>query len=143
MRDIPAVIKVFRKAICRELPKFAKFVVAAEPDEFSDHVILNVPWPRDPGRSLLIVMYRGDCFEVSFSVAGTRGPAERQIIIDKDLAVAVTVTVGFLSEIVSGQVLVDVVQYRILWFQPYRQAFFRQASASRPSRKVVETLRWN
>ena len=144
MSEITLVIQLFENSIRRKLPQLSGFVrkPAPTPSQLGSSVeILSALCPTNPGRCSLSVIYRGDCLEISFWITGTRGPAERQFIINGDLLGAVEATVDYLREIVLGHILVDVVQYRVFWFRPYYLASFRQASR-RPSRRTVETLSW-
>jgi hypothetical protein len=140
MSDVAPVVRMFQTRIREELPEFAAVTDTATPDGFGNFKLLDIPCPSNPSR--LGVLYCGDCFEISFSVAETRGPAEKQIIITSDLSSAVTATIDFLQGIITGHILVDVIRYRLFWFQPYYLAFFREASR-RPKGHIIQTLRWN
>jgi hypothetical protein len=141
MRDAATAVQMFQSRIKEELPEFRNMVVNVTPDGFGNFTVLDVPVPFSPSRCRLAVLYREDCFEVSFSVAEARGPAERQIIISGDLAGAVAATTEFLGAIVDGHVVVDLLRCRSLSLQPYYLAFFRDVS-ERPKGRVVETVRW-
>jgi hypothetical protein len=140
MSDIAPVVQMFQSRIREKLPELADSTGAATPDGFGNFTLLDIPSPSSSSR--VGVLYLGDCFEISFSVAEARGPAERQVIITDDLAGAVAAVVDFLRDIVTGRILVDVFRYRLLWFQPYHLAFFRESSR-RPRRRIVRTLSWN
>ena len=89
--------------------------------------MLDLPWPAAPKRCALVALYSpGDCFDVSFTVAETRGPAERLILIDCNLSGVLSATVDFIRDILCGRIVVDVLRYRFLWFQPYHLAFFER-----------------
>jgi hypothetical protein len=141
MSDIAPVIEMFQARIREELPELATSAGTATPDGFGNFTLLDVPCPSSPKRCRLGVLYRGDCFEIAFSVVEARGPAEHQVIITSDSAGAVTATIDFLRGVLSDRMLVDIFRYRILWFQPYHLAFFREASRH-PRGRIVETLRW-
>jgi hypothetical protein len=141
MNDTMCVIQTFETHVRKRLPELAAALRGA-PDVYGNFVILDSRWTLNSNRCHLGVLYRpGDCFEISFSVAEARGPAERQILLGSDLPGAISAAADFLRDIVSGRVLVDVLRYRFLWFRPYYLAFFREAS-QRPRRHVVETLCW-
>jgi hypothetical protein len=140
MTDIGPVVQMFQTRLREQLPDLASSSGTARPDGFGNFTLLDVPCQSSSSR--LGVLYRGDCFEISFSVADTRGPAEQQVMIGDDLARAVASSVDFVRDIVSGRVLVDVLRYRLLWFQPYHLAFFRESSR-RPRGRIVRTLSWN
>jgi len=140
MSDVAPVVQIFQSRMRDELPELAASAGTATPDGFGNFTLLNIPCPSGPSR--LGVLYRGDCFEITFSVAEARGPAEQQVVIADDLAGAVTATIDFLRGIVTGRILVDVFRYRVLWFQPYHLAFFREPSR-RPRGRIVRTLSWN
>jgi hypothetical protein len=140
--EITSIIKLFEDTIVRKLPQFWVSVINPAPSELGAYEeIFIAPWPVDPNRCRLSVFYRVDCFEISFWVNETRGPAEAQILINGDLSGAVEATVDYLREIVLGHILVDVVQYRSFLFRRYYLAFFRAASR-RASKRTVETLNW-
>lgn len=140
MSDVATVAQMFQTRMREVLPDFAASAGTAMPDGFGNFTLLDVLCASNSSR--LGVLYRGDCFEISISVADARGPAEQQVIIGDDLARAVAATVDFLRDIVAGRVLVDIVRYRLLWFQPYCLAFFRETSR-RPRGRVVRTLSWS
>lgn len=142
MSDTTQVVQAFANRVREELPELTAALRGGNPDGYGNHVVLDLPWPHDPSRCRLGAFYSpDDCFEVSFSVAEARGPAERQMLVSGDSSGAVSATVDFLRDILTGRILVDVFRYRFLWFQPYYLAFFREASR-RPRGRVVETLRW-
>ena len=138
-----SIIELFQSRVRKEFPEFAASLVTEEPDGFGNFMLLDVPWPPNPKRCSLSVLYRGDCFEVAFSVAETRGPAECNISLYFAISPsAVEWTIDFLREIVSSRIFVDVFRYRFFWFQPFYLAFFREATKA-PRRRVVETLCWS
>lgn len=140
MSEIAPALQMFQTLIRQELPELATASADAKPDGYGHYTLLDIPCPSSSSR--LCVLYRGDCFEISFSVAEARGPAEQQIIITDDLAGATAATIDFLRGIVTGRILVDVLGYRLLWFQPYCLAFFRDSSR-RPRGRIVRTISWN
>jgi hypothetical protein len=131
---------MFLARIREELPELAASASTAAPDGFGNFMLLDIPCSASSSR--LAVLYRGDCFEISFSIADTRGPAEHQVIISNDLAAATAATIDFLRGIITGRILVDVFRYRLLWFQPYYLAFFRE-SPRRPRGRIVRTISWS
>ena len=140
MSDVAPVVQMFQTRMREALPDLAASTGAAIPDGFGNFTLLDVPCPSSSSR--LAVLYREYCFEISFSVADTRGPAERQVYISDDLARAVAATVDFLRDVVGSRVLVDVLQYRWLWFDPYYQVSFRESS-HRPRGPILRTLSWS
>jgi hypothetical protein len=141
MIDTAPVVQMFQTGIREELPELAASAGTATPDGFGNFTVLDAPCPSSPDRCRLGVLYRGDCFEIAFSVAEARGPAEQQILIASDLAGTVAATVDFLRGIVAGRILVDVLRHRLLWFRPYYLVFFREAS-HRPPGRAVQSIRW-
>ncbi|MEO5916459.1 MAG: hypothetical protein ABIS50_19640 [Luteolibacter sp.] len=142
MSDSSQVVQAFESLVREKLPELTTGLRGGTPDGYGNHVVLDVPWPANPSRISLGAFYSpDDCFEISFSVSEARGPAERQILIGSDLSGAISATVDFLRDILSGRILVDVVRHRFLWFRPYHLAFFREASR-RASGRIVETLCW-
>lgn len=141
MSDTAPAIEMFQTRLRQEFPQFATSITAAIPDDLGNFTLLDIPCPSNPDRCRLGVLYRGECFEIWFSVAETRGPAERQILIGRDLANSVSEAIGFLRSIVAGGILVDIFRYRWLWFQPYYLAFFREASRH-PKCRIIQTLSW-
>ena len=140
MSDVAPVVQIFQSRMRDELPEFAASSGTVTPDGFGNLTLLDVPCPSSSSR--LGVLYRGYCFEISFSVTEARGPAEQQVIITGDLAGSVAATIDFLRGIVTGRILIDVLRYRLLWFRPYYLAFFREGSRRRRGR-IVRTLSWN
>jgi hypothetical protein len=134
-------IQMFQTRIREELPEFGPSIGDPIPDAYGNHCLLDVPCPSSPGRCRLEVLFRGDCFQIAFSVAATGGAAEQVIIVDEDLSGSVAATIDFLRDIVTGRIVVDVLRYRFLWFRPYYRAFFRETSR-RPPCCTVETLAW-
>jgi hypothetical protein len=139
--DITPAIEMFQTRLRQKLPELATSVSEAIPDGLGNLTLLDVQCPLNPDRCRLGVLFCGECFEIWFSVAETRGPAERQILITSDLASSVAGTISFLHDIISGRILLDIFRYRWLWFKPYYLVFFRDSSA-RPARGVVQTLSW-
>src|SRR5438093_8875821 len=116
MSDTAQIVQAFESRVREQLPELTTALCGGAPDGYGNHVVLDSPWPRNPGRCRLGAFYSpGDCFEVSFSVAEARGPAERQILVGSDSAGAVTATVDFLRDILSDRILVDVFRHRLLW----------------------------
>jgi hypothetical protein len=138
--NIPA-IEMFQTRVRQELPELAASVGDPVPDGYGNFILLDVPCPSNPDRCRLGVLFCGECFEISFSVVETRGPAECQIHLGSDLASSVSETIRYLHGILTGGILVDVFRYRWFWFQPYYLAFFREASC-RPRGNIVQTLSW-
>jgi hypothetical protein len=73
MSDIAPVVQMFQAWIREELPELAPPTGTATPDGFGNFTLLDIPCRWSSSR--LGVLYRGDCFEISFSVAEARGPA--------------------------------------------------------------------
>jgi len=140
MIDLAPVVRMFQARLREELPELALSSGLPASDGSGNFTLLDIPCPSGPCR--LGVLCRGDCFEISFSVPGTRGPAEQQVIIAGDMDGSVTDTIDFIRGIMEGRILVDVLRYRLPWFQPYYLAFFRESSR-RPERRRVRTLSWN
>jgi hypothetical protein len=142
MSETTQVVQAFEARVREQLPELVAGLRGGAPDGYGNYVVLDFPWPANPKRCALGAFYSpGDYFEVSFSVAEARGPAERQILVVGDLSGSISATVNFLRDVLSGRILVDVLRYRFLWFHPYHLAFFREASRS-PRGRIVETLRW-
>jgi hypothetical protein len=140
MTSVSLILETFQSRIRQELPQLMTWPGKAEPDGFGNYIVLDAPWPSKPDRCRLEVLFRGDCFQVAFYVAETRGPAE-QVIISDDPDAVVSATIEFRDSLVAGRILVDVSRSRFLWFAPYYLVSFRQES-QRPGRRVVETISW-
>lgn len=143
MPDITTIIDIFNKEVSDRVPELIRYLRGGTYDGLGNYELLEAPWPLDPNRCTLGVLWRPEqnCFEISFSVLGTRGQAERQFIYKDDLTGAVTETIEFISDILAGRILVDIHRYRLFWFQHYYLPFFREASIPIKS-GVIETISW-
>jgi len=144
MSDLAEVVHAFESRVRQRLPSLAEALRGGAPDGHGNNLLLEAPWPSDPKRGVLRVLYYpGDCFEISFSVTETRGPAELQIPLSlaPDLAGAAGAVVDYLGDFTSGHRVVQIHRYRFLWFQPYYLPFFGEQLPSRRGH-IVETLRW-
>ena len=142
MSNTTQVVRAFEKCVRDQLPELTAGLRGGVPDGYGNYVVLDFPWPANPSRCSLGTFYSPeDCFEIGVSVSGTRGPAERQILIGNNLPSAISATVDLLQDIVSSRILVDVFGGRFLWFKPSYVATFREASRS-PRGRIVETIRW-
>ena len=140
------LLEDFGERVRAELPDYAAYlapVPASLPDR-PDHEAIGIPWPSDPARCRLSAFFRGDCFELSFSVVGTRGPAEMQIIGDPsgDPRTMVQGTVLFLQDFFAEHVVVVVERYRSLFFAPVYLPHFRRLSDRPVGRRVCEVISW-
>ena len=140
------LLEDFAEQVRAKFPEYSSHL-APIPIELSKspyHEAIGISWPSDAERCRLSAYFRGDCFEVSFSVAGTRGPAEAQIYgeSDDDPHTMVKNTVLFLEDFFSEQIVVAVERCRWLWFPPYYLPFFRSLSERPFGHRVSEVLSW-
>jgi hypothetical protein len=111
-----AILAEFAERMKAELPEYASHL-APLPDTLQPspcHEVIGIPWLPDPVRCRLAAYFRGDCIEMSFSVAGARGPAEMQIVGDPpgDSRAMVEGAISFLRDFLSERVVVVVERYR-------------------------------
>jgi hypothetical protein len=136
-----AIAARFQKAVQEELPELAPNLGNVTEDRFGNYTVLLARWPENRNRCSLQVVYREDCFEISFFLPEARGPAEQQIIAE-DPVTAIGATIEFLQHFITGQIVVDVLQYhRLFSSEPYYLAFFREALRP-PAARTFETIQW-
>ena len=139
-----AVVQRLAERVRSALPECAPFLRPV-PERFDaddpDHEVLRMPWPIDANHAQLAVYFRGGCFEIAFSVAGTRGPAEMQIVDRQGSEAMIADTVQWLEQLFAERIIVVVEQFRVLWFASYRIPFF-QPSTDRIRHRVKEALSW-
>ncbi|MFN0041553.1 MAG: hypothetical protein ACKVP2_18730 [Burkholderiales bacterium] len=140
------LLEEFAERVKAELPEYAVHLapVPASLPERPYHEAIGIPWPPDPARGRLSAFFRGDCLEMSFSVTGTRGPAEMQIVGDPpdDPRTMVEGAICFLRDFFSERLVVVVERYRWLWFSPHCLPFFHRLSERPFSRRVSEVISW-
>ena len=107
------------------------------------HELMSIPYPLNPLRCRLSACFRSDCFEISFSVAGTRGPAETQIVgRPNGPRTIVEDAILFLDDFFSERIVVVIERYPSLWSRNCHLPFFRMLSERSNGRRVCEVLSW-
>lgn len=121
--------------------RFSSVSLEPRPDGFGNTTILE---GRSSGRGPqlgLIVLHRGDCFEVAVSVEGARGPAEWRTDFGDPSRDAGDLLIDFLSQLVTGKTSIDVFNRESLLHRPSRLAFFHQPGRVQ-HQDSVDSISW-